>query len=410
VLQTPGPQSEQRTEQYIVDNFIMTSKQETATQAEQPRPVPLRVKPETIPAELKARAQWVLWRYAFRKGEWTKPPYTPDDKPADSTDPATWSSFDAVMTAGFVLANFVQWEDDPANPRPKKGHVPKQCKGELARGMQSSGGGGDRPPSGKGGEESATPAAVILAWLRETLCPHFRRSARIYSARWCRDLSRTDVVPTSTIIDQLADAGFAPMSKQGMPDLDALPKVFRDWLPVAWGDLLASLKEETATVEIVSPAEEEFCARLREVFLTPIALAYTYSEGGEEREEVRRDPVIVWARRFAKSPHWAKGQLRGYQVWSKKEGERVSVAFRAGLIGQLHCRGWGGPVNHHHLSNLCSLYSVGTPCKVLGGVERAIQLADEFLADLLDIPADTDEQTAPPLACEGGTSDRPGSR
>jgi primase-polymerase (primpol)-like protein len=69
--------------------------------------------------------QWVLWRYEWRKEQWTKPPYQPDDTPASSTDPATWSSFDAVQAAyeahrdrfdgvGFVLrgSGLVAWDFD----------------------------------------------------------------------------------------------------------------------------------------------------------------------------------------------------------------------------------------------------------------------------------------------------------
>lgn len=63
------------------------------------RPKALRVEPENIPAALAERPQWVLWKYEFRKGKWTKPPYRPDGGTADSTDPATWRTLGDVLAA-----------------------------------------------------------------------------------------------------------------------------------------------------------------------------------------------------------------------------------------------------------------------------------------------------------------------
>ena len=50
---------------------------------------------QNIPHELKRRPQWVLWRYETRDGKPTKVPYNArTGYRADSTDPATWCSFD----------------------------------------------------------------------------------------------------------------------------------------------------------------------------------------------------------------------------------------------------------------------------------------------------------------------------
>src|SRR5262245_40708430 len=62
-----------------------------------PRPVALPVIPDAIPAELKARAQWVMWRYVWRDNKWTKPPHTTAGELADSTDPKTWESFGSAL-------------------------------------------------------------------------------------------------------------------------------------------------------------------------------------------------------------------------------------------------------------------------------------------------------------------------
>lgn len=48
----------------------------------------------TIPATLRARPQWVVWRWATRDGKTTKIPHSPlTGQAASSTDPATWGTF-----------------------------------------------------------------------------------------------------------------------------------------------------------------------------------------------------------------------------------------------------------------------------------------------------------------------------
>jgi hypothetical protein len=290
------------------------------------------------------------------------------------------------LTFNFALDGFEPWKDDPA-----------QHKDEAEEG-------GDEPPAPEGGKPPRTFAPVILAWLRENLAPTFKRGAQVYSQRLGRQVSRTEVHPDNDIIDRLVKAGAAEIDRKGNVDLRGLPKVFRDWLPVAWGQLLKDLPEEGADGEFVEPAEKEFRARLTAVFSTVVALGYSYRKFGdrEDRHEVMRDPIIDWAARFAKGPRWES--VRGFRIWSKKTRDgQIHVAFRAELIGQLHCPGWG-TVDQDRLSHLCRLYAVGMPCKVAGGTARAIELTPEFLADLLDSPVnepETDTRTASAFACEG---------
>jgi putative DNA primase/helicase len=61
------------------------------------RPNALTVVAENIPAELKQLNQWVVWRYEFIKGKWTKPLYQVSGQHAASTNPSTWTSFDAAL-------------------------------------------------------------------------------------------------------------------------------------------------------------------------------------------------------------------------------------------------------------------------------------------------------------------------
>lgn len=51
---------------------------------------------QNIPALLRARDQWCLWKLIERDGEKTKVPFGIDGKPAKSNDPATWSTFESV--------------------------------------------------------------------------------------------------------------------------------------------------------------------------------------------------------------------------------------------------------------------------------------------------------------------------
>jgi putative DNA primase/helicase len=69
-----------------------------------------------IPAELRERQQWVVYRLEERDGKTTKVPYraTDPNRPASSTDPASWSTFaDAVACSAADGVGFVFTEDDP---------------------------------------------------------------------------------------------------------------------------------------------------------------------------------------------------------------------------------------------------------------------------------------------------------
>ena len=66
----------------------------TAQPSKPARPTAPRL--DFIPAELKARTQWVVWKYEFRDRKWTKVPYQPlsPERNAKADVPSTWSSFD----------------------------------------------------------------------------------------------------------------------------------------------------------------------------------------------------------------------------------------------------------------------------------------------------------------------------
>src|SRR5262249_22125204 len=69
-----------------------------------PRPQALTVRPDGIPAQLKALPQWVVWKYVHKPENkskpWTKPPFDAQlGSKASSTDPTTWTSFPDALAA-----------------------------------------------------------------------------------------------------------------------------------------------------------------------------------------------------------------------------------------------------------------------------------------------------------------------
>lgn len=71
-----------------------------------------------IPEELRNLSQWVVWRLVDRNGKKTKLPFDPvSGKPASTTNPHTWRSFDEALRAyeqrKYAGLGFVFSEEDP---------------------------------------------------------------------------------------------------------------------------------------------------------------------------------------------------------------------------------------------------------------------------------------------------------
>ena len=68
-----------------------------------------------VPAELKARPQWLVWKNETRDGKPTKVPYQTNGKRAQSNNPETWTDFNAVMQhrGSFAGVGFVFRDSDP---------------------------------------------------------------------------------------------------------------------------------------------------------------------------------------------------------------------------------------------------------------------------------------------------------
>lgn len=70
---------------------------------------------ESIPRELRDRAQWVCWRAETRGNKPTKIPYGTDGKCAKSNDPSTWDTFEAAAECSWSYSGigFVFSQSDP---------------------------------------------------------------------------------------------------------------------------------------------------------------------------------------------------------------------------------------------------------------------------------------------------------
>lgn len=68
-----------------------------------------------IPAELRERKSWVLWKLITRDGKPTKVPFQVSGSPAKSNDPTTWSDFETVCERvdGYAGIGFMFSADDP---------------------------------------------------------------------------------------------------------------------------------------------------------------------------------------------------------------------------------------------------------------------------------------------------------
>jgi hypothetical protein len=90
---------------------------------------------QAIPAELRKRPQWVLWRREERDGKWTKAPWQArqPDRRASSSDSKTWATFTEAIAAieeadgiGFVFA-----ADDPFFGVDLDGELPEADQGAV---------------------------------------------------------------------------------------------------------------------------------------------------------------------------------------------------------------------------------------------------------------------------------------
>jgi hypothetical protein len=242
---------------------------------------------------------------------------------------------------------------------------------------------------------AADAYAIILAYLRETLRPIFRRRGAIYSEAQDRDIRMHELVSGAPIelINRLEKATNAPKGKKGKLGREGLPALFGRWAPSAVRDLFDSLPEESAAAEVSELAQEEFRTELAKAMKRTLTLGFCRKDQ-HERQETRT--IISWCRLLVTGQTWA--DVRGRDVWSclAKDGRTLRVALRVELFSQI---GFGGPLaglTQKKFSALCELYDCGISIKVSGGNRRAVELSTTFIDDLRAIPepdSDADGRT-----------------
>jgi primase-polymerase (primpol)-like protein len=52
-----------------------------------------------LPSQMKKLTQFVMWRWEWKDGRWTKAPFQINGKRASSTNPDTWCSFQQALAA-----------------------------------------------------------------------------------------------------------------------------------------------------------------------------------------------------------------------------------------------------------------------------------------------------------------------
>ncbi len=121
---------------------------------------------DAIPAELRARRQWVVWKHERRNGKWTKVPYRAADgrTKARCDDPRTWGTFEQALACVEVQGiGYVFSAEDPFTGVDLDGCIDVQtgelhpAAGEL---LEQLGGYQERSPSGAGMH------AIVIAELR----------------------------------------------------------------------------------------------------------------------------------------------------------------------------------------------------------------------------------------------------
>lgn len=235
-----------------------------------------------------------------------------------------------------------------------------------------------------------TIVEVIRQYLRKKYGPTFRRGANIWAEVLGREMTRAEAcaAPTSEIIPALLAAIDFPRSETG-PKRSAIPGQYRQWAPIAWADLLASLDDEADSPEIADTAAEQFHGAVADALLSIESFGYHHHNGKEERVEVARRSLIDWCRLFAKPGPWQS--IRSLKLWCRLDDDgRLEVVLHQGLFGQIR-RGNLGPSTHRRFVQLCELYGVGTAGKT--SRSRFVILAPEFLADLIETPSD--------VSCDG---------
>ena len=290
-----------------------------------------------------------------------------------------WASFKAkpdgvTIATVFKLAITNGWRESPTPKTDSKPVAPDKGEGINSPAAIAE-------PAAKDG------VRIILDYLRERYRPVFRQGNAIQSENG-EDvpMAVACAVPTSALIERLAEATDAPKFQGGGVKRSSLPGFFKTWSRVAWGDLLASLPEEdAATLGDDAPVKEQFRQLVREALLSEVTLGDTIGANGVTHTE--RRSLAEWCQRFAKIGPWR--DVRSKRCWCKfdvkDDGEAVlMIAIRHELFSQVRADRRLCNLGSKAFARRAARYGVGrsTPTERPHGL-NAIILDPEFVADLV---------------------------
>jgi hypothetical protein len=253
--------------------------------------------------------------------------------------------------------------------------LPEEEVRGIARSMA-----GYEPGSSADAPKRPLAAHIIRNFFVAEFEPSFRRGDAIWSAKRGRLMKRSEILggASTKLIDLLTGAFEATRNDEGKVLRKCLPKLFRDWAPTAYADVLETMPDEPDGDEIVYSAAAEFRRKMASVMWEPITLAIVEEKKGEIQV---RDSLFGWCRLWANTSFWSP--IQHYLCWTckRQKGQPPRIALRAGLLTQLH-RHDLGDLSQKAFSQLCEKYGVGfvPPGKACG--QRVVELAEDFIAEL----------------------------
>jgi Primase C terminal 2 (PriCT-2) len=286
-----------------------------------------------------------------------------------------WKSFG--RRTGYTLGSLIYWAQQDGWALPRGG----------ARTAAPT------PPGPGANGQPPTAYDVILADLGARYQPTFRRGDLLYSAALGREVRRGEAcaAPPIALVEALLAVSDCPCDQERKPRRDRVPQLYRTWAPSAWVDLLAGLPEEAEAAEVSETAADQVRRRLASALYHVVALGHTYKDAdGVERTEVQRRSLLDWCQLLARPSPWK--DIRSYCVWCRltaprDQGGRLQVAVRVELHTQVGPRELAD-LPHRAYAEQAEVYGVGRKAKA--GGQRAVVLADDYLAGLLEAPDDAD--------------------
>jgi hypothetical protein len=245
----------------------------------------------------------------------------------------------------------------------------------------------DRPPAVK----------IIFDHMQSVYRPAFRRGDRIWSAALRTEVRRGQALAgasDSELMQALADCAEESKGSKAKRKQKAV-RLYKDYAPVAWADLLRQVPDEPEAAEIDQGAEQDFRRRLSAALTRLVTLSCGAGRHGspendtEDQRQARS--ILEWCWKFAKPGPWKS--VRSYYVWSRWAGtgadKSFRVAIRPELMAQLGLRDLA-QLGQDRLADLCERYGVGRRCRAGRGGQRAIELDPDWLLELLEGPGPTE--------------------